>query len=79
MSKKQSENEVKEDFCPSCLLMPLSFVGTGALVAGGTLPKKHKKWKKGLLISGIVTFISLIILLVYYFMTRKNCKGTCSL
>ena len=71
MFNKQSEKEVKEEFCPSCLVMPLAFVGTGAVAAGGAISKKHQKWKKGLLISGIVTFIFLILLIIYYFMTKK--------
>jgi len=76
---KETENQVKEEFCPSCLTMPLAFVGTGAMVAGSTVPKKYKNWKRGLLISGILTFISLIILIVYYFFNRKNCNGTCKI
>jgi hypothetical protein len=78
MLNKESEKEVKEEFCPSCLVMPLAFVGTGAVAAGGAISKKHQKWKKGLLISGIVTFIFLILLIIYYFMTKKSCNGTCS-
>lgn len=77
---KESDNELKEDFCPSCLVMPLTFVGTGAVVAGGAMPKKYKKWKKALLVSGILTFIFLTILVVYYFfISRKNCNGTCKI
>jgi len=48
------------------------------VAAGGAISKKHQKWKKGLLISGIVTFIFLILLIIYYFMTKKSCNGTCS-
>ena len=77
MTQKQRK-EVKEDFCPSCLVMPLAFVGTGAIVAGETIPKAHKKWKKGLVISGAVTLISLLILLAYFFFFKKGgCNGAC--
>ena len=69
---------IKEEFCPSCLVMPMAFVGTGAVVAGETIPKKHKKWKKGLLISGVVTLISMFVLLIYYFVfSKKGCNGSC--
>jgi uncharacterized membrane protein AbrB (regulator of aidB expression) len=76
---KESDRKLKEDFCPSCLIMPLSFVGTGAMVAGSATPKKMKKWRRGLFISGIVTLITLFILIGYYFFTQKNCNGTCKI
>lgn len=81
MTKKHlnKEEHVKEDFCPSCLVMPLAFVGTGAVVAGNQLPNKHKKWKKAMLISGVVTLVILILLLVYYFVFKKDCDGTCKI
>lgn len=81
MTKKHlhEEEHVKEDFCPSCLVMPLAFVGAGAVVAGNKLPNKHKKWKKAMLISGVVTLVILILLLVYYFMFKKDCDGTCKI
>lgn len=80
MYKKESEDEVKEDFCPSCLVMPLAFVGTGAMVAGGVVPQRHKKWKRALMITGIITLISLIMMVMYYFFMMKGCNsGTCPL
>ena len=39
------KKEIKEDFCPSCLIVPLAFAGTGATVAGEVIPGKHKKMK----------------------------------
>ena len=77
--KREDEHQVKEDFCPSCLVMPLAFVGAGAVVAGNKMPNKHKKWKKAMLISGVVTLISLILLIVYYYVFKSSCDGTCSL
>jgi tellurite resistance protein TehA-like permease len=72
--------EIKEDFCPACLVVPLAFVGAGAAAAGEVVPKKHKKWKKTLLISGILTFVFAIGLLVYYNLSlKKDCNGSCKL
>ncbi len=76
----RQNNVVKEDFCPSCLVMPLAFVGAGAVVAGENVPNKHKKWKKGLLVTGVITLISLLVLIFYYYVLKKDCgNGTCSL
>lgn len=76
---KNNEEEIKENFCPSCLVTPLAFVGTGAVVAGQTIPNKHKKWKKAMFISGVVSLISLFFIIVYYFYFQKECDGTCKL
>ena len=74
------DEDVKEDFCPSCLVMPLAFVSSGAMLAGKAIPQKHKKWKRGLMISGVVSFVALVILIIYYFLLKKGCKdGMCKL
>lgn len=70
----RKEEEIKEEFCPSCLVVPLAFAGAGAAAAGGTVSKKHKVWKKALLISGIVTLLIAIAMAIYYFMYRAECK-----
>jgi hypothetical protein len=78
--QQQQDNEVKENFCPSCLVMPLAFVGAGAVVAGENVSNKHKRWKKGLLISGVFTLIVLLFLIVYYYVLKKDCgTGSCKL
>ena len=72
--------ETREDFCPACLIVPLAFAGAGATGVGGMVSKKHKKWKKALLISGIATILMSLIFLVYWFMNKDKCSsGTCSL
>ena len=71
--------EIKEDFCPACLVVPLAFAGAGAAAAGEVVPKKHKKWKKALLISGVLTFVFAILLLIYYNLVKKDCQGSCKL
>ena len=72
LNKKE---DVKEDFCPSCLIVPLAFAGAGATTVGGTMTKNHKKWKNVLLISGVITIISTIGLVIYYFMNKDDCKS----
>ena len=74
MNRKEEEEELKEDFCPSCLVVPLVFAGAGAAAVGGTVSKKHKMWKKALLISGIVTILIAIAMGLYYFMYKAECK-----
>ena len=68
------DEEVKEDFCPSCLVVPLAFAGAGAAAAGGTVSKKHKVWKKALLISGVLSVVMAIALAAYYFLYKAECK-----
>lgn len=74
----KTEEETKEDFCPACLIVPLAFAGASATAVGGGVSKKHKKWKKALLISGILTIVLSLVFLVYYLLNRK-CNGKCSL
>jgi hypothetical protein len=70
----KEEKEQREEFCGLCLVAPLAFAGAGATAMGGTMSKKHKAWKKTLLVSGIATIVLSIGILVYYFMFKKNCK-----
>jgi len=70
----KDDKEVKEEFCPSCLVVPLAFAGAGAAAAGGTVSKKHKKWKKALLISGVISIVMAIALAAYYFLYKSECK-----
>lgn len=79
MNMNKKNEEIKEDFCPACLVVPLAFAGAGAAAAGEVVPKRHKKWKKALLISGVLTFVFAMMLLVYYFMIKKDCNGSCKL
>ena len=71
MNRKE---ELKEDFCPACLVVPLAFAGAGAAAAGGTMSNKHKKWKKALLISGILTILMCLGFGIYYILNKDNCK-----
>lgn len=74
--ENETRENYREDFCPSCLVVPLAFAGAGATAVGGT--GKHKKWKKALLVSGIVTLIFTILLIVYYFANKKSCTSCMS-
>jgi hypothetical protein len=71
----KKDEDIKEDFCPSCLIVPLAFAGAGATAAGGTMSKKHKKWKKALLISGVITIIFTVGLFIYYHANKDDCKS----
>lgn len=74
------KDEVTEYFCPSCLVMPLAFVSAGAVVAGENVSNKHKKWKRGLLITGVISLIVLVCLIVYYYFLQNDCgSGSCKL
>ena len=70
---KHLTEEVKEDFCGACLVTPLIFAGMGMAAAGGTLSGKHRKWKKALLISAVITLLMCVGFGVYYLMNKDNC------
>jgi hypothetical protein len=67
--------EVKEDFCPSCLVVPLAFAGASATAAGQTMGNSHKKMKKILVISGIVTITVTVLVGMYYLFFREKCTS----
>lgn len=72
----QNQNDLKEDFCPSCLVVPLAFAGAGATTVGAT--GTHKKWKKVVLYSGIGTLILTLGFAIWYFGLRKSGCNTCN-
>lgn len=65
--------EVKENFCPACIALPVAFAGAGAGVYGAKNGSKggYRKRKKMMLYAGIVTVIASLI--AYYYL--KNCKS----
>lgn len=67
------DNTIKEDFCPSCLVVPLAFAGVGATAAGTTASKKHKTMKKVLLYSGLITVLLTLLVGGYYIFFKKDC------
>lgn len=67
------KEEQREDFCSLCLVAPLAFAGASATAAGTTVSKKHKKWKNTLLISGILTIVTSLGFLSYYYFFNRNC------
>ena len=72
--KMFTEEEIKEDFCPVCIVGPLAFAGASATAMGGTMSKKHKKWRQMLLISGISTIVLSLLVLGYFLIFKRECK-----
>lgn len=71
--KYLDENYIKENFCPSCLVIPLAVAGASATGVSVSTSGKHKMRKKILLWSGIITIVLSIIIGVYYLMNKKTC------
>jgi len=70
----KKEEEIKEDFCPACLAVPLAFVSAGAGVYGSSGSRKNYRRKKKIcLISSVITLISACFI-AYYYLSIKNCK-----
>jgi len=69
----KEKNDIREDFCPSCLIGPLVLAGVSATGVSLTTSKKHQLQKKVLLISGVVIILSALGIGIYYLMNKKNC------
>ncbi len=71
-------NNIKEDFCPACVAIPMAMAGIGASAYGASEDKhtnkdEYKARKK--LIFGIgVSFTLVSILVAIYFIYFKDCK-----
>jgi hypothetical protein len=69
------QDEIKEDFCPSCLVVPLAFAGASATAAGKTMNNSHKKMKQVLFVSGIITIIITLLVGFYYLVLKEKCTS----
>ena len=67
------DEDVREDFCPACLAIPLAMAGAGASVAGSNKSAKFKLQKKVLLWGGIFTVLVSVAIVIYY-ICIKDCK-----
>lgn len=68
----QDDEDIKEDFCPACLAVPLAMAGAGAGIAG-TMDKgkKHKTQKKMLVWVGVLTVVFAVLFIIYYKFIKK--------
>lgn len=67
-----NNEEVKEDFCPSCLAIPLAMAGVGVSAAGSKKGNHQKKRKMMLWIGISMTVV--FSLIAIYFLFIKKCK-----
>ena len=67
------DEDVRENFCPSCLIGPMVIVGVGAAGVSMTASKKHQLQKKVLLWSGVLIVLSAAGIGIYYLANKKNC------
>lgn len=71
--KHNEHGEIREDFCSSCLVVPLVLAGAGATGVSLSTSKKNKMRKKVLLIAGVITILSAVIIGVYYLKNKESC------
>lgn len=69
-----TEKEQREDFCGVCAVAPLAFAGASATAVGSTMANNHRAWKNTLIVSGVVSIVISICILIYYFVFKKDCK-----
>ena len=71
-----NDDETKENFCPSCLTIPLAMSGVGLSIygdKGNQTDQNYRNKKKYILYIGIlITVISFFISI--YFLCFKQCK-----
>jgi hypothetical protein len=65
------EKEIKEDFCPACIVVPLAMIGGVGGVASSTAKDEYKTYKK------IVFWISIIITIISFIIGIYVLKGDC--
>jgi len=66
-------SEQRENFCPTCAIIPLALAGAGMSAVGATESEQKKHKKKMLLLSGLcILSTALIIVAVYAFNKPKN-------
>lgn len=71
MHEEENKEDIKEDFCGACAVIPLALVGvTGA----GIGTKQYGTTKKVMLWGGIALTIISIIIVIIYLKRCKNCK-----
>lgn len=70
----ECHEHVREDFCPSCLIVPLAVAGVGATGIGMTTSKKHKLTKQIMLITGVITLILALGFGMWFIFMKKDCK-----
>lgn len=71
----EEQKEIRENFCGICAVGPLVFAGASATAIGGTMARRHKKWRRMLLISGVSSIVMSALVLFYYLVIKKDCKS----
>lgn len=66
-------DDMREDFCASCLVVPLALAGASATGVAVSTSNKNKMRKKILLWSGIATIVLAVLIGVYYLMNKETC------
>lgn len=73
---KGDNGDIKEDFCPACIIAPLALMGAGGAVASGMGSKDKLKKKKQLLFWMSIGTIALsLLILIFWLIFRKKCTG----
>jgi hypothetical protein len=71
MTHYDSKNDVKEEFCGACAIIPLAFAGAGATAYGGSRGSAKRK-RQIIFWTGIISLI-LSVMLIAYLIKKTNC------
>jgi ABC-type Mn2+/Zn2+ transport system permease subunit len=70
----EHNDEIKEDFCPACIAVPLAMAGAGIAGAGSSGAKENAKRNKIMMWVGIVIALLSLVAGLYYAYTCNTCK-----
>lgn len=70
-SKYSSDSQIKEDFCPACVAIPLAMAGAGTGMYANEFFQKNKKW----IICCASVFTVIMVVIAIYCLCDKSCKS----
>lgn len=69
------ELETKEEFCGACVGGAVALVGASVAGYGASSREKEGSRKKILMLSGVITFVISLIIIIYFIMSDcKECR-----
>ena len=74
MKEQNKDENVKEEFCTSCLAIIPGLIGTGGVVSASGKGGNHKKYKSIIFWSSIALIILSIFIYFYYRSRCSDCR-----
>lgn len=72
---KEQGEEIREEFCGACIMIPAAMLGAGTAVAGANAKGKYQKYRKLMLWTGIIITLVSLFLTWLYLRRCKECSA----